>query len=58
MPESNLHKLSALGQSVWIDYLSRDLLETGELERKLADALGDDYRDRAEERVVSVLVAA
>jgi transaldolase len=35
MPESNLHKLSALGQSVWIDYLSRDLLETGELERKI-----------------------
>jgi transaldolase len=37
MPESNLHKLSALGQSVWIDYLSRDLLETGELERKMRD---------------------
>src|SRR6266498_5062889 len=37
MPESNLHKLSALGQSVWIDYLSRDLLETGELERKLKE---------------------
>jgi len=33
MPESNLHKLAALGQSVWIDYLSRDLLETGELAR-------------------------
>jgi transaldolase len=37
MPESNLHKLSALGQSVWMDYLSRDLLETGELERKMKD---------------------
>jgi transaldolase len=37
MPESNLHKLSALGQSVWIDYLSRDLLETGELERKMRE---------------------
>jgi transaldolase len=35
MPESNLHKLSALGQSVWIDYLSRDLLETGELARMM-----------------------
>ena len=35
MPESNLHKLSALGQSVWIDYLSRDLLETGELRQKM-----------------------
>src|SRR6184192_3843113 len=37
MPESNLHKLSALGQSVWIDYLSRDLLATGELERKMKE---------------------
>jgi transaldolase len=37
MPDSNLHKLSALGQSVWIDYLSRDLLETGELERMMRD---------------------
>jgi transaldolase len=33
MSRSNLHKLSELGQSVWIDYLSRDLLRTGELER-------------------------
>jgi transaldolase len=38
MSDSNLQKLSALGQSVWIDYLSRDLLETGELERKMRDA--------------------
>src|SRR5438552_11782521 len=37
MPDSNLHKLSALGQSVWIDYLSRDLLQTGELERMMKD---------------------
>src|SRR5438876_8495214 len=37
MPESSLHKLSALGQSVWIDYLSRDLLQTGELEQKMRD---------------------
>jgi transaldolase len=37
MPKSNLHKLSALGQSVWIDYLSRDLLETGELARMMRD---------------------
>ncbi len=35
MPDSNLHKLSALGQSVWIDFLSRDLLQTGELARKM-----------------------
>ncbi|MFL6010764.1 MAG: transaldolase [Gaiellaceae bacterium] len=37
MPDSNLHKLAALGQSVWIDYLSRDLLETGELERMMRE---------------------
>ena len=37
MRESNLHKLSALGQSVWIDYLSRELLQTGELERMMRD---------------------
>ena len=35
MSESRLHQLSALGQSVWIDYLSRDLLRTGELERMI-----------------------
>ena len=33
MSDSNLDKLSARGQSVWIDYLSRDLLEQGELKR-------------------------
>src|SRR5919201_6096814 len=37
MAKSRLHQVDALGQAVWIDYLSRDLLETGELERKLAD---------------------
>src|SRR5919199_4783743 len=37
MPESNLHKLSAKGVSVWIDYLSRDLLESGELERMMRE---------------------
>jgi transaldolase len=31
MSESRLHELSRLGQSVWIDYLSRDLLRTGKL---------------------------
>jgi monothiol glutaredoxin len=36
----------------------QELAESGELERKLADALGGDYRDAAEERVVSVLVPA
>jgi transaldolase len=37
MPESRLHRLSALGQSVWIDYLSRDLLHTGGLARMMEE---------------------
>jgi transaldolase len=37
MPDSNLHKLSALGQSVWLDYLSRDILQTGELARMMRE---------------------
>jgi monothiol glutaredoxin len=36
----------------------QELAETGELERKLADSLGEGYRDDAAERVVSVLVRA
>jgi transaldolase len=35
MPDSRLHRLSALGQSVWIDFLSRDLLHSGELARMM-----------------------
>ena len=31
MASSPLHQLSALGQSVWVDYLSRNLLESGEM---------------------------
>jgi transaldolase len=38
MPDSNLHKLSALGQSVWIDFLSRQMLRSG----KLAQMMDDD----------------
>src|ERR1700692_622990 len=37
MAESNLHTLSARGQSVWIDSLSRTMLETGELARLMKD---------------------
>jgi transaldolase len=37
MRDSNLHKLSALGQSVWIDFLSREMLQTGKLERMMRD---------------------
>jgi len=36
----------------------QELAETGELEQKLAESLGEDYRGDAEERVVSVLVPA
>jgi transaldolase len=37
MPDSRLHRLSALGQSVWIDFLSRDLLHTGGLARMMEE---------------------
>ena len=36
----------------------QELAASGELEQKLAEALGDDYRGRAEDRVVSVLTPA
>src|SRR5438876_1325976 len=32
-----LQQLSDTGQSVWIDYLSRDLLQSGELARKMKE---------------------
>jgi monothiol glutaredoxin len=35
-----------------------ELAASGELEQKLATSLGDDYRDEAQERTVSVLVPA
>ncbi len=37
MPESQLHQLSKLGQSVWIDFLSRNLLHQGELARMMEE---------------------
>ena len=37
MSKSRLHELSELGQSVWIDFLSRKMLQTGELERLMRD---------------------
>ena len=37
MAESNLHKLSERGQSVWIDSLSRTMLDTGELARLMKE---------------------
>lgn len=35
MMTSRLHQLSALGQSVWIDFRSRDLIESGALARAI-----------------------
>src|ERR671930_336479 len=37
MFKSRLHQLSDHGQSVWVDYLSRDLIHTGELERLMRE---------------------
>jgi transaldolase len=37
MADSRLHKLADYGQSVWIDFLSRDLLRSGELARRMRD---------------------
>jgi transaldolase len=37
MAKSRLHELSEHGQSVWIDSLSRELLETGELARLMSE---------------------
>jgi transaldolase len=37
MGESRLHQVSALGQSIWIDYLSRRLIKEGELERLMRE---------------------
>jgi len=37
MAKSNLHTLSAKGQSVWIDSLSRHMLESGSLKKLMKD---------------------
>jgi transaldolase len=37
MGASRLHCLADYGQSVWIDFLSRDLIRNGELERRMRD---------------------
>jgi transaldolase len=37
MAETRLHELADLGQSPWIDFLSRDLVESGRLERMIAE---------------------
>src|SRR5215218_643934 len=37
MGASRLHRLAEYGQSVWIDFLSRDLIRNGELERRMRE---------------------
>jgi transaldolase len=37
VPASRLHQLSQLGQSVWLDYLSRDFIQEGRLERMMEE---------------------
>jgi transaldolase len=37
MSASRLHRLADYGQSVWIDFLSRDMLRSGELERRMRE---------------------
>ncbi|HET7759543.1 MAG TPA: transaldolase [Gaiellaceae bacterium] len=37
MAKSKLHELSELGQSVWIDFLSRQMLQSGKLARMLEE---------------------
>src|SRR5918911_2008055 len=37
MSESRLHQLSELGQSVWIDFLSRQMLQRGKLEQMMEE---------------------
>lgn len=37
MGDSTLHRLAALGQSVWVDNLSRDLVHDGELARMITE---------------------
>ena len=37
MPDTRLHRLTELGQSPWIDYLSRELVRGGELERLIEE---------------------
>jgi transaldolase len=37
MSESPLHQLAEHGQSVWLDYLSRDILESGKLARMMEE---------------------
>ena len=33
MKENPLIKLTSLGQSIWLDYISRQMIDSGELQR-------------------------
>src|SRR5689334_23402715 len=37
MADSRLHKLAKRGQSIWIDYLSREMVQGGELARMMRE---------------------
>ena len=37
MQENSLNKLNALGQSIWLDYIRRGLIESGELNRMIEE---------------------
>jgi transaldolase len=37
--QTALHRLQALGQSVWLDFISRDLIQSGELQRLVDQGL-------------------
>ncbi|MCC6758496.1 MAG: transaldolase [Candidatus Omnitrophica bacterium] len=39
MSQTKLHELANLGQSIWLDYISRPLLETGALQKWVDDGL-------------------
>ena len=59
MAPSPLHHLSALGESVWIDYISRDLLCSGRCLRAVAQHVNDrrlrwqgDYVDSQDTHVL------
>ena len=39
MAQTTLHQLSELGQSVWLDYIDRDLLDSGKLKKLIGQGL-------------------
>jgi len=39
MADKKMNQLAELGQSIWLDYISRPMLETGQLKERIADGL-------------------